>query len=94
MHMGQYYTISMYANICMHFAYKRQPYACKLHTHFCKAIYPHEQGHGKLYGKLQPTSEMLEATVTSSPSLASFNDNLKKAGVNMKYWRTKLWNHF
>lgn len=34
------------------------------------------------------------AMFASNPSLASFDDNLKKAGIKMKSWRTKLWNHF
>ena len=44
--------------------------------------------------QLQLTSDKIEAMFSSSLSVSSFDDNLKKAGVKMKSWRTKLWNHF
>ena len=31
---------------------------------------------------------------SSNLSVFSFDDNLKKDGVKIKSWRTKLWNHF
>ena len=44
--------------------------------------------------KLHLASNKLKAVFTSSPLLASFDDNLKKAGVKIKSWRAKLWNYF
>ena len=39
-------------------------------------------------------SDKIEVMFSSSLLVSSFYDNLKKAGVKMKSWRAKLWNHF
>ena len=46
--------------------------------------------------QLKLTSDKIHVEVmfSSSLSVSSFDDNLKKAGVKIKSWRTKLWNHF